>query len=98
SLSADDDRERNELRRQSDQRFAAGRRTAPTEANSYVYDMAAQLQRQAQLFDSTTLPPRDVERYGKHEFGRHMLLARRLLEAGVTFVNVTSYGWDTHGD
>jgi uncharacterized protein (DUF1501 family) len=27
-----------------------------------------------------------------------MLLARRLLEEGVTFVKVTSYGWDTHGD
>ena len=27
-----------------------------------------------------------------------MLLARRMLEAGVTFVKVTSYGWDTHGD
>ena len=26
------------------------------------------------------------------------LLARRLLEEGVTFVKVTSYGWDTHGD
>ena len=27
-----------------------------------------------------------------------MLMARRLLEAGVTFVKVGSYGWDTHGD
>src|SRR6185436_390958 len=77
TLTADDDRERNELRRLLDQRYAAGRRPAGTEANSYVYEMAAQLQRQAQLFDSSTLPPRDVERYGHHEFGRHMLLARR---------------------
>ena len=50
------------------------------------------------LFDATQLDPRDVERYGKHEFGRHMLLGRRMLEAGVRFVQVTSYGWDTHGD
>jgi hypothetical protein len=98
TLSAEDDRERNDLRRQLDRRYAAGRRTAGTEANSYVYDMAAQLQRNAHLFDASTLPPRDVERYGRHEFGRHMLLARRLLEAGVTFVKVNSYGWDTHGD
>lgn len=98
TLSAADDHERNELRRQLDARYAAGRRTTGTEANSYVYDMAAQLQRNAHLFDSSTLPPRDVERYGQHEFGRHMLLARRLLEAGVTFVKVNSYGWDTHGD
>src|SRR5690606_15278795 len=38
------------------------------------------------------------ERYGSFDLGRHMLLARRLLEAGVTFVKVNSYGWDTHGD
>lgn len=98
NVTAEEDRERNDLRRGMDQRFAIGRRSAPTEANSYVYGMAEQLQRNARLFDSSTLPPRDVERYGRHEFGRHMLLARRLLEAGVTFVKVNSYGWDTHGD
>lgn len=98
TVSEQDDRERNDLRRVLDQRYAQQRRTTSTEANSYVYDMAAQLQRNAHLFDSATLPARDVERYGSHEFGRHMLLARRLLEAGVTFVKVNSYGWDTHGD
>jgi hypothetical protein len=98
TLTAQDDQERNELRTLLDQRFANGRPTDATEANSYVYQMSAQLQRNAQLFDSSTLPPRDLERYGTHEIGRHMLLARRLLEAGVTFVKVNSYGWDTHGD
>jgi hypothetical protein len=98
ALTADDDRERNELRRLVDRHYAAGRAGRATEANSYVYDMAAQLQRNAHLFDSSTLPARDVDRYGRHEFGRHLLLARRLLEAGVTFVKVASYGWDTHGD
>jgi len=98
TISAQDDTERNDLRRMLDRRYAAPRRTQNTDANSYVYDMAAQLQRNAHLFDSSTLPPKDVSRYGEHEFGRHMLLARRLLEAGVTFVKVNSYGWDTHGD
>ena len=36
------------------------------------------------------------DRYGNHEFGRHCLLARRLLEAGVTFVKVTHSNYDTH--
>jgi len=98
SLTADDDGERNELRRRADQRYARERRKPATEANSYVYEMAAHLQKRQELFDETKLPPRDVERYGTHEFGRHMLLARRMLEAGVTFVKVNSYGWDTHGD
>jgi hypothetical protein len=98
TLTAQDDSERTGLRRLLDSRYAASRRPGNTEANSYVYDMAAQLQRHADLFDSATLPAKDVARYGEHEFGRHMLLARRLLEAGVTFVKVNSYGWDTHGD
>lgn len=54
------------------------------------------------------------ERYGRHRSGQAMLLARRLVEAGVPFVNVIwnhsnrgqdldpkltdMYGWDTHND
>ena len=34
--------------------------------------------------------------YGKTPFGQGCLLARRLVEAGVTFVEVRSNGWDTH--
>lgn len=51
-----------------------------------------------QLFDESTFAPADVQRYGTHDLGRHMLLAKRMLEAGVQFVKVNSYGWDTHGD
>ena len=36
------------------------------------------------------------DRYGRHDFGRHCLLARRLLEGGVTFVKVTHSNYDTH--
>jgi uncharacterized protein (DUF1501 family) len=38
------------------------------------------------------------ERYGRNSFGQGCLLARRLVEAGVTFVEVESNGWDTHQD
>jgi hypothetical protein len=36
-------------------------------------------------------------RYGNTPFGRSVLTARRLVEAGVRFVTVTNGGWDTHG-
>ncbi|HEX3726795.1 MAG TPA: DUF1501 domain-containing protein [Pirellulales bacterium] len=36
------------------------------------------------------------ERYGKSEFGRGCLMARRLVEQGVPFVEVDLGGWDTH--
>jgi hypothetical protein len=45
-------------------------------------------------------PDRVREAYGRHSLGERVLLARRLVEAGVTFVTVSStYGvFDNHGD
>ena len=98
AISADEDAERNALRTLANKRYAAGRRSTASEANSYVYEMAQTLMQRRDLFDTTKLSPKDIERYGTHELGQHMLLGRRMLEAGVRFVKVNSYGWDTHGD
>jgi hypothetical protein len=98
SISADVDAARNEFRKRAEERFARNHHRGEIDANSYAYDMAAQLMVRSDLFDTATIAPRDVERYGSHDLGRHILQARRLIEAGVTFVQVTSYGWDTHGD
>jgi hypothetical protein len=38
------------------------------------------------------------DHYGRNAFGQGCLLARRLVEQGVTFVEVESNGWDTHLD
>jgi len=55
-------------------------------------------------FDLTREPAALRERYGS-EFGQRLLLARRLVQAGTRFVEVTSNlnfkngtGWDTHND
>ena len=40
--------------------------------------------------------PKTRETYGHNPFGQGCLLARRLVQAGVTFVEVRSSGWDTH--
>ena len=42
--------------------------------------------------------PETKSRYGETQFGRGCLLARRLVEAGVTFVEVRMGNWDTHQD
>jgi uncharacterized protein (DUF1501 family) len=98
ALTADEDAARNELRAMLDRRYAE-RRVAPSvEANATVFDMATELMKRGDIFDTSKLPARDIERYGKHDLGRHMLVARQMLEAGVRFVKVTSYGWDTHSD
>jgi hypothetical protein len=48
-------------------------------------------------FDLNKEEPRLRDRYGRDTFGQSALLARRLIESGVTFVAVdTTFGWDTH--
>jgi uncharacterized protein (DUF1501 family) len=95
-LTEDADRQRNDLRSRLDERFNQRRRSAETEAYVQSYDQAAQLMQQRKLFDISTEPAREADRYGRHDFGRHCLLARRLLENGVTFVKVMHSNYDTH--
>jgi hypothetical protein len=55
--------------------------------------------RAREAFDIGREPPAVRERYGRSPAGQSCLLARRLVEAGVTFVTVLSGGeWDTHRD
>jgi hypothetical protein len=49
-----------------------------------------------QAFDIGKEDPRLRDRYGRHNWGQSTLLARRLVEAGVTFVTVHMGGWDDH--
>lgn len=49
-------------------------------------------------FDLSDEPDAVQEAYGKNDFGRGCLLARRLIETGVTCVEVRMNGWDTHDD
>ncbi|MBA4016820.1 MAG: DUF1501 domain-containing protein [Pirellula sp.] len=64
--------------------------------------------RVAEAFDIAREPQALRERYGRTTYGQSCLLARRLVESGVKFVNVyfaegiggqsfTTGGWDTHG-
>ena len=48
-------------------------------------------------FDLKKENPATVEKYGDTEFGRGALLARRLVEQGVRFVQVIRGGFDNHG-
>jgi hypothetical protein len=98
TITEEQDDQRQALREKFNGRYAAQHRKQNTEANSYVYDMARALMKRQDLFDTSKFDPKDVERYGTHDLGRHMLQARKMLEAGVTFVKVNSYGWDTHSD
>jgi uncharacterized protein (DUF1501 family) len=86
------------------------RLAAETEANP-LFQSLDQSQQQAfelvtgsrarQAFDLSQESAKLRERYGRHQWGQSALLARRLVEAGVTFVTVNLYEkdidwWDDH--
>lgn len=52
-----------------------------------------------QAFDIAAEDPKLRERYGRNDLGQSCLLARRLVESGVSYVTIQAGGgWDTHGD
>ena len=97
-LAEQTDASRNDFRRRANERFLSRRRTAMTDAYAASYEQAQQLMAQREVFDVTKEPAKDQERYGKFDFGRHCLLARRLLEKGITFVQVSHSNYDTHNE
>ncbi len=52
----------------------------------------------AQAFDLADEPAKIQEQYGRSQFGQGCLMARRLIERNVPFVEVSLGGWDTHDD
>ena len=78
-----------------------GRKTADDEnvrAYGDFYDTTLQLMKSSDLkaFDLSAEPAEMREKYGRNKFGQGCLLARRLVENGVRFVEVSSGGWDMH--
>ncbi len=75
----------------------AGGQARVTDHRAHV-NGAANLVRSPRLqaFDLSRETAATRDRYGRNAFGQGCLLARRLVETGVTFVEVGLGGWDTH--
>ncbi len=86
------------FRRKVNEQFLDRHRTAITDAYTYSYEQALRLMERRDVFDVSKEPSADIERYGNHDFGRQCLLARRLLENEVSFVQVTHSNYDTHNE
>ena len=93
--SADEARE--QLRIQFNRRFTKQRSPALTDVYNSSYEAAAKLMKRKAIFEGKALA-KDLDRFGQHDFGRHCLLARDLLENGATCVKVTHHGYDTHAE
>jgi uncharacterized protein (DUF1501 family) len=52
--------------------------------------------KEGKVFDLRNEPTSLIEAYGNNNFGKSALMARRLVEAGVSAVEINLGGWDTH--
>ncbi|HEY6170143.1 MAG TPA: DUF1501 domain-containing protein [Verrucomicrobiae bacterium] len=70
---------------------------AALEARIQSFELAFKMQTEAMdAFDLSKEPQSVREMYGTEGAGRDMLVARRLVEKGVRFVQVWNNGWDHH--
>ncbi len=90
--------ERRELLAELEADFLNARPGVATKSHSSAYQRAARLMREsaARAFELEDEDPALRDRYGRNRFGQGCLLARRLIERGVPFVEVCLGGWDTH--
>jgi hypothetical protein len=79
--------------------FLARHPDQPALSHQNAYERAVRLMRTAagKAFDLAQEKPAVRDAYGRNLFGQGCLLARRLVERRVPFVEVTLNGWDTHG-
>ncbi|MGV3774055.1 MAG: DUF1501 domain-containing protein [Verrucomicrobiales bacterium] len=70
---------------------------APLEARIQSFELAFQMQTEAtDAFDINKEPENIRSMYGTTPLGRQLLIARRLAESGVRFIQIWHGGWDHH--
>jgi hypothetical protein len=89
---------RGELFRFMEAGFAQEHKAEPFAAHRVAKERAWRLLRAKGVFDISQEWPKYRERYGDSQFGRGCLLARKLIEAGVPFVEVGQENYDSHAD
>ena len=69
------------------------------ESRIEAFEMAFKMQTEAtDAFDISKEPKEVKDLYGNSEMGSRLMVARRLVERGVRFVQVSAGGWDHHGN
>ena len=89
-----------DILKKMNEKYNAANNDPRLEATQTAVDDAVRLMRSPALsaFDLDKESPETVARYGENAFGRGALLARRLVEKGVRFVQINRGGFDTHSN
>jgi hypothetical protein len=87
-----------EMLKEMHEDFAASRPGAISSSHQSAYDRATRLMQSdaGKVFDLTLEKDKVRDTYGRNLFGQGCLLARRLVEKNVPFIEVTLGNWDTH--
>ncbi len=101
SASREDQRKQLDLLARLNRRYQKRREEEPlVEAQIQSFELAYRMQMEAaDVFDITKEDRNIREMYGNHLYGRQLLIARRLLERGVRFVQIyqgRGQPWDNH--
>ncbi len=107
-VSSSDADDRLELWNWLEQGFVSRHATAAAFSHRTAYDRAVKMMRSeaSRAFDLDDEPSALRDAYGRNRFGQGCLMARRLVERGVPFIEVSlsgvannqALGWDTHAN
>jgi hypothetical protein len=97
-LSPEDESRRNAIRALLEDGFVDSSQSELARMHREAYEAARRLQRVRQVFDIESEWEKHRDLYGDSAFGRRCLLARRLVESGVPFVEVGQSSYDSHAD
>jgi hypothetical protein len=97
-LTVENESRRNAIRSLLEDAFVQSRQSELARMHREAYEAARRLQHVRQVFDIEEEWSKNRELYGDSAFGRRCLLARRLVESGVPFVEVGQSSYDSHAD
>jgi len=98
NLGAAEETRRNQLRGFLEDQYAARHRVETAKMHRESYQAARRLQNVRGVFDVEEEWNKNKALYGDTGFGRRCMTARKLVEAGVPFIEVGQSSYDSHAD
>lgn len=97
-LKDEDEKKRADLFRFVEDQFAVDHKAEPYDSHRTAKERAWKLLRAKGVFDTSKDWAKAKDRYGDTEVGRGCFMAKKLVEAGIPFVEVGQENYDSHGD
>ena len=97
-VSEESEKRRSDLLKVVESEFATDHHAEPFESHRLAKERAYRMLKAKAVFDMSKESAKTRDLYGDTEFGRGCMMARKLVEAGVPFVEVGQDNYDSHAD